>query len=219
MDESKKIREQIKQGEGPHLDFKHSINDSKKIARSLSAFANTEGGTLLIGVRDNGSIAGVKSDEEYYMIETASLVFCKPNVEFTHKTWNVEGKNVLEINVEPGTNKPYRAPDYKNNYRAFIRVNDENFVASKIIVDFWKRKQKGFKGIKLIYDDVVETLFNEITENGNITKSQLTRITGIKSQKANTLLTNLMLMEIIDAEISESNTKFIFHKNYLKDLE
>ncbi len=219
MDGSRKIREQIKQGEGLHLDFKHSISDSKKIARSLCAFANTEGGTLLIGVRDNGSIVGVKSDEEYYMIETASLVFCKPNVEFTHKTWNIEGKNILEINVTTGTNKPYRAPDYRDVYRAFIRVNDENFVASKIIVDVWKRKQKGFKGVKLIYDDVVETLFNEITENGGITKSQLTRITGIKSQKANNLLTNLMLMEIIDAEISESITKFIFHENYLKDLE
>ncbi|MDD2385436.1 MAG: ATP-binding protein [Bacteroidales bacterium] len=219
MGGNRKIREQIKQGEGIHLDFKHSISDSKKIARSLSAFANTEGGALLIGVRDNGSIAGVKSDEEYYMIETASLVFCKPNVEFTHKIWNIEGKNILEINVTSGTNKPYLAPDYRDIYRAFIRVNDENFVASKIIVDVWKRKQKGFKGIKLIYDDVVEILFNEITENGSITKSQLTRITGIKSQKANTLLTNLMLMEIIDAEISESITKFIFHKNYLKDLE
>ena len=219
MDGSKKIREQIKQGEGLHLDFKHSINDSKKIARSLSAFANTEGGTLLIGVRDNGSIAGIKSDEEYYMIETASLVFCKPNVEFTHKIWNIDGKSILEIIVAPGDYKPYLAPDYKNFYRAFIRVKDENLVANKIIVDAWKRKQKGFKGIKLIYDDVVVTLFNEITENGSITKSQLTRITGIKSQKANTLLTNLMLMEILDTEISENITKFIFHKNYLKDLE
>lgn len=74
-------------------------------------------------------------------------------------------------------------------------------------------------GIKLIYNDVVETLFNEITENLSITKSQLIRITGIKSQAANTLLTNLMLMEILDTEISENITRFVFHKNYIKDIE
>jgi predicted HTH transcriptional regulator len=192
MDEEKRIRNLISKGEGLHLDFKHSISDSKKIARSLAAFANTEGGKLLIGVRDNGSIAGVKSEEEYYMIETT---------------------------VEPSQSKPHLAPDNRNIYKAFIRAKDENFVASKIIVDYWKRKQKGFMGIKLIYNDVVETLFNEITENLSITKSQLIRITGIKSQAANTLLTNLMLMEILDAEISENITRFVFHKNYIKDIE
>ncbi len=219
MSESIILRKRIKEGEGLNLDFKHSINDSKKIARSLVAFANTNGGSLLIGVRDNGSIAGISSDEEYYMIETASIVYCKPNVEFTYKNWKIDGKNVLEIIVLPSENKPHKAPDNNNEYKAFIRVKDENFVASKIITDVWKRQQKGFKGVKLVFDDVVETLLNEITENGNITKSQLIRITGIKSQKANSLLTNLMLMEIIDAEIIENITRFIFHENYIDQLD
>jgi predicted HTH transcriptional regulator len=216
--ESTILRERIKQGEGLKLDFKHCINDSKKIARSLAAFANTEGGSLLIGVRDNGSIAGISSDEEYYMIETASIVFCNPNVEFTHRNWNIDGKIVLEIIVKPSENKPHKAPDNNDEYKAFIRVQDENFVACKIIVDTWKRQQKGIKGVKLVYDDVVETLFNEISENGSISKSQLLHITGIKSQKANYLLTNLMLMEIIDVEISENITRFVYHKNYNQNI-
>ncbi len=213
------LKERIAKGEGINLDFKHSINDSKKIARTLASFANTHGGSLLIGVRDNGSIAGVNSDEEYYMIETAALLYTKPNVNFEHKNWIIDGKNVLEIIVEKSDSLPHYALNQKNEFKAFIRVKDENFVAQKIIVDFWKRKQKGFKGVKLILDDVVETLFNEISENGSITKSQLVRITGIKSQKANTLLTNLMLMEILNAEISENTTRFIFHPNYINDYK
>ncbi|WP_418631273.1 helix-turn-helix domain-containing protein [Waltera sp.] len=35
--------------------------------RSVSAFANTRGGRLLIGVRDDGHISGVKSEEEIFM--------------------------------------------------------------------------------------------------------------------------------------------------------
>lgn len=46
------------------LDFKFEISDSKKIARSLVAFANTDGGRLLIGVKDNGVISGIRSEEE-----------------------------------------------------------------------------------------------------------------------------------------------------------
>ncbi|MGB4134047.1 MAG: ATP-binding protein, partial [Tenuifilaceae bacterium] len=42
---SKHIANLILQGEHQQLDFKHSISDSKKIARSLAAFANTDGGT------------------------------------------------------------------------------------------------------------------------------------------------------------------------------
>lgn len=72
------IEELIAQGECQQLDFKFEVSDSKKIARTLSAFANTDGGRLLIGVKDNGSISGIRSEEEYYMIEAASEMYCRP---------------------------------------------------------------------------------------------------------------------------------------------
>jgi hypothetical protein len=58
----------IQQGEHQTQDFKYCISDSRKIARSLVAFANTDGGRLLVGVKDNGRIAGLRSEEEYYSI-------------------------------------------------------------------------------------------------------------------------------------------------------
>ncbi len=67
-------------------DFKFCINDSKKIAKSLVAFANTDGGRLLIGVKDNGRIAGIKSDEEFYMIESAAKIYSKPPITFFRST-------------------------------------------------------------------------------------------------------------------------------------
>jgi len=47
------LRKLIAEGENQHLDFKYCVSDSRKIARTLSAFANSDGGRLLIGVRDN----------------------------------------------------------------------------------------------------------------------------------------------------------------------
>ena len=63
------IRQLVSEGEHCHQDFKFEISDARKIARSLSAFANTEGGRLLVGVKDNGKIAGIRSEEEIYMID------------------------------------------------------------------------------------------------------------------------------------------------------
>ena len=67
-----KLIKMIAEGEHQRQDFKYCINDSRKIARSMVAFSNADGGRLLLGVRDNGSVAGVKSDEEYYMAEAAA---------------------------------------------------------------------------------------------------------------------------------------------------
>ena len=55
-----KITRLIAGGESETLDFKQTISDASKIAKTLVAFANNKGGTLLIGVRDNGSISGIQ---------------------------------------------------------------------------------------------------------------------------------------------------------------
>lgn len=130
----------IDQGEHQQQDFKFEVNDSKKIARTLSAFANTDGGRLLIGVKDNGHISGIKSEEEYYMIEAASQMYTKPQVDFTATRWNVQGKCVLEIYIAPGNNRPYLAPDKDGKFKAYIRVADENILANEVLVLSWQKK-------------------------------------------------------------------------------
>ena len=57
------LRRLVSQGEGQHLEFKRKASFPEKIVRELIAFANTEGGTLLIGVDDDKSIPGVKFPE------------------------------------------------------------------------------------------------------------------------------------------------------------
>src|SRR6056297_22243 len=126
------IRELISQGEHEQLDFKHSISDSKKIARSIAAFANTKGGKLLVGVRDNGSIAGINTDEEFYMIQAAAEMYCQPPVEISYKPWIIEGKTILEISI-PGTNDNLtHAPDKEGKWKVYLRVKDQNLLANKI---------------------------------------------------------------------------------------
>ena len=58
------IQRLIAEGEHLHQDFKFAISDARKIARTFSAFANAGGGHLLVGVKDNGVVAGIRTDEE-----------------------------------------------------------------------------------------------------------------------------------------------------------
>ena len=94
MDE---IKRRIAQGEGHYLDFKFRVDDQVKIARTLAAFANSGGGSLLIGVKDNGKIAGCNPEEEYYMVEGAASLKCQPEVSFRNQTLQVDHYFILKI--------------------------------------------------------------------------------------------------------------------------
>ena len=94
-----KIEQYICKGEQLKQEFKFEISDSKKIARTLAAFANTEGGRLLVGVKDNGNIAGVRSEEEFYMVQAAAQMYCKPPIPIHVKEWNVNGRTILEVKI------------------------------------------------------------------------------------------------------------------------
>ena len=148
----------IEQGEHQQLDFKFEVSDSKKIARTLSAFANTDGGRLLIGVKDNGNISGVRSEEEYYMIEAASKMYTRPEVPFEATRWEVNGKTVLEVYIAPSSDKPHTAPDKDDKIKAYIRVADENILANEVLVLAWQKKHKP-DGTLLKISKPVERLF------------------------------------------------------------
>ncbi|HSH52338.1 MAG TPA: ATP-binding protein, partial [Bacteroidales bacterium] len=159
------IYDLIRQGEHQQLDFKHSITDSKKIARSLAAFANTDGGKLLVGVRDNGSIAGVKSDEEFYMVQAAADLYCKPEIKFESKAWEIEGKTLLEITIPKILlDELITAPNKDGKFRVYIRVNDQNFIVNNIYLKAWNKKKFG-KGVLVRYAEPEKILFDYLKSN------------------------------------------------------
>lgn len=193
---SKHIINLIKQGEHQTLDFKHSITDSKKIARSLVAFANTLGGTLLIGVKDNGSIVGIDSEEEYYMIEAAAQMYCKPEIPFKVTKWNINGKTILEVTVNSTKHKPVKAPDKNGDYKAFIRINDENIVASPIQLKIWKAERHR-QSIWMILSEKEVTLIDYLKINLKITVGQYSRVAFISRIDAENILINLTVLGLI----------------------
>jgi predicted HTH transcriptional regulator len=203
----------IAQGEHQQQDFKYCINDSKKIAKSLVAFANTDGGRLLIGVKDNGKIAGISSDEEYYMVESAAKIYSKPAISFSTRQWQTDGKTVLEIGIEPGEEKPYFAKDENGKWLAYIRIADENFLAHRIQIEAWK-KQKSSNGIYFSYSDNERFLINYLQNHPYISFSKFMRVAQITRKKAIEILSNFLVINIIQIHTREEGTLFSLNEDF-----
>lgn len=194
---SKHIANLISQGEHQQLDFKHSISDSKKIARSLAAFANTAGGTLLIGVKDNGNVSGVNSDEEFYMLEGAAQMYCKPEVKFTITHWEINGKIVLEVYVKHEPKNLYKAPDKSGKWKAYFRLDDENMVATPLQVKIWKAIRYR-KAVQLSLTAQDNTLLDFIRTKQMVTVEQCGRAAFMSYAEAEKRLVNLVVLGVVD---------------------
>jgi hypothetical protein len=117
--EQKNLLQQIREGESETKEFKttlrtnlHTNQPDKAIElaalKTIAAFMNTKGGTLLIGVNDQGEIIGTEQDhfptQDKMHLHTANLITqhlgkaAMPHVSL--KTLIVQGKNILKIKVE-----------------------------------------------------------------------------------------------------------------------
>jgi len=119
-------------GEGVQLDFKQSITNQKKIARTLASFANNRGGKLLIGVKDNGFLMGCDAEEEMYMIYEAAEHFCEPPVDVVFTIYeDEEGLQILEADIKNSLRKPHFAMDEHDEWQLYMRSMDKTLLASK----------------------------------------------------------------------------------------
>lgn len=199
------LEKYIQEGEHQQQDFKHSISSSKKIAITLSAFANSDGGRLLIGVKDNGKVSGVNIEEELHMIEGAAQVFCKPEVPFKFTVHREKKSNVLEVWIPQSENKPHLAKVDVNKWMAFIRVEDENFLSDPVLLQYWKdNHMKSKVGNKYSDEDKIYLTF--LQNNPGFTYKQIAK--SFKKPRHITIKTmakflswNLLQFEIDDTGI------------------
>ena len=199
---NRRLKQLIDDGENLHLDFKYCVSDSRKIARTLSAFANSNGGRILIGVRDNGSIAGIQSDEEIYMVDTAAHLFCRPEITFIINPHTTGGKTILEVEVIKGNKRPYQAKDENGKWRSYFRHHDQNLVANKVLLQIWRKEEKPL-GVLIKFGNAENTLMDYLKKNGSITISKYRKIAKISSYRAESILANLIILKVLIMNASE----------------
>jgi len=208
-----KLLRMIAEGEHQRQDFKYCINDSRKIARSMVAFANTDGGRLLLGIRDNGSVAGIESDEEYYMAEAAAKLYSKPPISFETKQWLIEGKTVLEINIPKSREIPHLAQVEEGKWMVYIRKDDQDIVAPGILLKVWEQK-KSPVGVHIPFTEEETNLLSLLTLNPFLSLNQYCRLAKFQYHKGEMMFVKLIVIGVVGMQISETGTRFFLRDDY-----
>lgn len=195
------IQQLIAEGEHVHQDFKFAISDARKIAKSLSAFANTEGGRLLVGVKDNGKIAGIRSEEEIYMIEAAATMYCRPPVVTENRVYRVEGKDVLEVQVKECDSKPVQAVDEAGKAWAYVRIADENILASPVHLHIWNHEKK--KEVVITYTDREKRVLEVLGSQGMLTLNKCGRLVHLPRPEVCRLLADFIRFGLVEQVFRE----------------
>ena len=77
----KELLQLIDEGESSKLEFKRKTTSPQKLAKEFTAFANTKGGYLLLGVDDDGTIVGIHSEKaDQDVIERSCQFFIDPPI-------------------------------------------------------------------------------------------------------------------------------------------
>ena len=196
------IQDLILEGEHEHQDFKYQITDARKIARSIAAFANNSGGHLLIGVKDNGNIAGVRSEEEIYMIETAAQMYCSPEQQVTFKVFNVNGKSVVKADIAEADEKPVQAQDDNGVWHVYYRVADENVLASRLHERILQKTVGDDcpPDETIIYSEREQVLLDYLRNHGGITLEGYMKLAHISEETAMQTVVALHSMGVLSLE-------------------
>lgn len=206
------INQLIINGEGLQLDFKHTISDAYKIAKTICAFSNTKGGTLLVGVRDNKTIAGVKSEEEKYMIEMAAQLYCVPPIDLKFTEHVVEKKIILEVTIDESNNKPVFALDSEKKQIVYIRQDDQTFKAGIVTYEWLKFNNKSHNLSKNTYGFFESEIMQLMRKNGPLKLNNLLNSLPFKKRTIIRSLIKLLNMNIISV-LYDNNFELFQIKN------
>ncbi len=201
------IKKLISEGEHQKQDFKFRIDDQRKIARTLVAFANTDGGRLLIGVKDNGKISGINPEEEFHMIKGAAQMYCKPVLEFESRIWQEEMKLVLEVKIEPSANRIFQAQDEDGNWKFYIRRKDQTLIANKIIQKIWKLEQNAIRKPS-IFGEKELIILKLIKENQPLTLSKIYRNSELNKSNIDKIVSLLVHWKMVKMNFDDDDVKY-----------
>lgn len=198
----------IEEGEGFELEFKRKVSSPEKIAKTISAFANTNGGIILFGVDDDGSLIGVESEKsEVDLIQQAGNFYCDPPVrmEVTFVPYN--HKDIIVVTVEESESKPHFVVNEGDEEKAFIRVNDKSVLASREVVKVLK-DESAEKSLTVTIGENEKRLFAYLETHERITVLEFASLINVSRRRASRILTTLVRAGVIRIHTLEKTDYF-----------
>ena len=157
------IQETIR-GESKNIEFKETLPESsEKYTKTIVAYANTQGGTLIFGVADKTrEIVGIDEDILFQTMDSIANAVsdsCEPQIIPDIEPYTIDGKTVIIVTVSPESMRPYYLKSKGKGNGTYIRVGATTRPASPE-----KVKELEMEGAKVSWDELICVGY-EVTEN------------------------------------------------------
>ena len=117
------------------------------------------------------------------MLESASEVFLKPALKLEVWAHEIEGKNVWEIEITEGKEKPYQV-DEIDGLKAYYRDNDQNFVANAVLKEVWKQDRLKESKHPVAFTEKEQRLIQYLKDYEEVSVSKAAKVMQLHRSKA-----------------------------------
>ncbi len=209
----REIKYLVRQGENERIEFKKKINHPDKVIRELVAFANTNGGTLLVGVDDNGDISGLKhAEEDDYLMKKAIEELSRPKLQFKSGMVRLhENRSILYYQISPSKRKPHYALETPQQRwgKAYVRYEDKSVQASREMTEVLKHSRSN-KQLGFSYGEEERLLMQCLEEEGTLTVQGFADKSGLPLARASKIMVLLTLTNVLQIIPTEKGDLFSF---------
>jgi predicted HTH transcriptional regulator len=190
----KYVKDLIRTGESNIVEFKKTINGPEKIAKPLTAFANSKGGYLFIGVDDNKQIIGVQAEEELFVLDKAANFFCYPpvNIEIQEHVTD-DFKTVLEVYIPESSEKPHAIKDKEGVLKVYVRVNDQCLLAAPSVISALKKEYPVTEQTPAALSNNEKMLIAYLQKKQKITLKDFAKLINVSKRRASRILQSMII--------------------------
>ncbi len=195
------VQRLVAKGEGHFLEFKKKVNFPEKVVKEIVAFANTNGGKLMLGIDDDGTISGTRNiDGEIFVLEDSIKKFISPSIQYTVHTIKLNPKKGIAVfDIPEGKEKPYSIKENPNAAHGivYVRNADESIKASKEMRQIL-RKRNSDRDEKFNYGEKEQVLMKMLDESSLITLQEFATKAEIPKFVASKTLVKLVLANLLE---------------------
>ncbi|MBZ0178682.1 MAG: ATP-binding protein [Melioribacteraceae bacterium] len=200
---NKELIKLIDGGENLRVEFKQRFSEYDKIAKEIIAFANTKGGTIIFGVNDDKTLCGIHSEKSITELVNQTIEeYCTPKPKFSFNFFEINGYELVSVEVSESDNKPVRIQDYKkkldlNTAQVYVRVNDKSVPASKEMIKLLQNQieKSELKNYKIGKNERIA--FELLERNETLTVKDLMEKANISKRRASRTLINMVRADIL----------------------
>ncbi len=195
------IMQLLEQGEGQQVEFDQTVPSPEDIAREYVAFANSDGGHLILGIDDkNKHLMGIEiEDNTVEKLMRIGKEKCVPAVTPHIELMERSEKRIIDITVAEGDEKPYRTDEIcyirDGNISRPAREREEEEIKSPWSGEELNKRQK--------------RALQFISEHGSITNREYREAFNVSHKTAHIEMTLLVEKKLVEAQGAGRNTHYV----------